>query len=175
MIFAFGVEILTDVKIVAVSATVIALGFTMPVPYALDVLIDTLTGALADACADELAKVNVNVLAAVVSTLKFGMPIPLGESSCCTVFECWSKGILARAHGLHARMPWDHVCLMFASRALPQFPNQEPPRAQQLLLPDFLMVPHSEHTETMVAVVSAGVYMLTLIVKAPGQTRHCSA
>ena len=47
--------------------------------------------------------------------------------------------------------------------APPQFWNQEPPRAQQLLRPDFAMMPHLEHTEPMIVVVAAVVYVRTLI------------
>ena len=45
-----------------------------------------------------------------------------------------------------AWMPSTHVCPRFALPALPQFLNQEPPRPQQLVLPDFPMVPHLGHT-----------------------------
>jgi hypothetical protein len=34
--------------------------------------------------------------------------------------------------------------------------NHEPPRPQQLLFPDFAMMPHLGHTEVMVVVVVAG-------------------
>ena len=58
---------------------------------------------------------------------------------------------------LQARMPSYHVWRSFALPALPQFLNQEPPRPQQLFLPDFAMVPHLGHAELMVVVVAAGV------------------
>ena len=42
--------------------------------------------------------------------------------------------------------------------ALPQFPNQEPLRPQQLTFPDLTMLPHLKHPELMVVVVMvAGV------------------
>ena len=47
---------------------------------------------------------------------------------------------------LHARMPSPHVWLYCNSFALPHFPNQEPPSAQQLNFPD-LRGPHSAHPE----------------------------
>jgi hypothetical protein len=47
--------------------------------------------------------------------------------------------------------------------ALPQFLNQEPPRPQQLALPDFLMVPHLGHTAALVVVVTIGFNMQTLV------------
>ena len=52
---------------------------------------------------------------------------------------------------------------MFALPALPQFLNQDPPRPQQLSLPDFSMVPHLGHTELVAVVVTAGVHMQTLV------------
>ena len=49
------------------------------------------------------------------------------------------------AKSLQAQMPSDHVWSTFVFPASPQFLNQEPPRAQQLSLPDFLVVPHFAH------------------------------
>jgi len=46
--------------------------------------------------------------------------------------------------------------------ARPQFLNQEPPRPQQLIFPDFEMVLHLRHTELMmVDVVVAGLQAAT--------------
>ena len=46
----------------------------------------------------------------------------------------------------------------FEFPGLPQFLNQEPPRPQQLLFPDFPMVLHLRHTGLRVAaVVAAGI------------------
>ena len=56
---------------------------------------------------------------------------------------------------LHAWMPSRHVRSLPAP---PQFLNQEPPRPQQLILPDFAMAPHLEHKELIVVAV-AGVHM----------------
>ena len=47
--------------------------------------------------------------------------------------------------------------------SLPQFLNQEPPRPQQLVSPDFLMVPHLGHEELPVCVVAAGVHTPLLV------------
>ena len=55
-------------------------------------------------------------------------------------------------------MPSVHVC--FASSPLPQLPNQVPPGAQQLSLPDFLVVAHLGHLDTIgitFAAVSVGI------------------
>ena len=48
---------------------------------------------------------------------------------------------------LQAWKPSAHVWSTFVSPASPQFLNQEPPRAQQLRLPNFLVIPHLRHTE----------------------------
>ena len=47
---------------------------------------------------------------------------------------------------LHASTPSNHVCSKFESPGFPQFLNQAPPPAQQLSLPDLLLVPHLGHT-----------------------------
>ena len=59
-------------------------------------------------------------------------------------------------------MPSDHVWYIFKLPLLPQLLNQEPPRPQQLLLPDFSMVPHLGHTEVAMVVETAGVYIWVL-------------
>ena len=66
-------------------------------------------------------------------------------------------------------MPSAHVWSNFLSPAFPQLLNQAPPRAQQLLLPDFFVVTHLGHTTlllaadksvvTNVSVIDAGVDM----------------
>ena len=46
-----------------------------------------------------------------------------------------------------AWMPSPHVCSKLVSPRAPQFLNQAPPRAQQLYLPDFGMIPHLGHAK----------------------------
>ena len=70
--------------------------------------------------------------------------------SCCTT-AAWN------CRSLQARMPSCHVWPRFEFPALPHFPTQEPPRPQQLSLPDFFMVPHSGHTELANVVVTTDV------------------
>ena len=55
---------------------------------------------------------------------------------------------------LQACKPSYHVWSNAISSALPHFPNQEPPRPQQLIWADFLAMPHFGHTK-LVAVVTA--------------------
>ena len=52
-------------------------------------------------------------------------------------------------------MPSDHVCSRLELPPPPQVPNQEPPRPQQLILPDLPMAPHFGHAELMIVVVMA--------------------
>ena len=56
---------------------------------------------------------------------------------------------------LHALMPSDQVCLCLPFLSFAQSPNQEPPGEQQLGTPDFVDIPHLEHTELFV--LSMGV------------------
>ena len=61
---------------------------------------------------------------------------------------------------LHAWIPSYHVCRCFVLPSPSQFLNQEPPRPQQLFLPDFSMVPHLGQTDwTVVNVATAGIYI----------------
>ena len=67
---------------------------------------------------------------------------------------------------LQAFLPSNHVCSVFELPLAPQFLNQAPPGAQQLCLPDFLMVPHLGHMGPIafitVVAVTADVVMWVL-------------
>ena len=52
-------------------------------------------------------------------------------------------------------MPSSHVCSKFS--AFPHFLNPEPPEAQQLGLPDFVLVPHLGHTRPITVVIGSVV------------------
>ena len=94
------------------------------------------------ACAD-ITSVSLSLKAQVQSMLHNHMSL-----------HSVSRGLL------QACTPSTHVCSNFESPESPQFLNQEPPRAQQLSFPDFLMVPHLKHIERVgvaVVVVTAGV------------------
>ena len=74
---------------------------------------------------------------------------------------------------LQAWMPSDHVWSSFELPILPQFLNQDPPRPQQLILPDFLIVPHLEHAELIAIVaVAASDYMWVLDQDKKGNAKH---
>ena len=83
----------------------------------------------------------------------------LNESllSCCAPCSCWPMTLLDCDRDLQAWTPSDHLWSSFVAPDAPQFPNQEPPRPQQLSLPDFLVMPHLEHTKLMI-LVAIGVY-----------------
>ena len=143
--------------VVDVRANVTLIGF----------LIDELTDVFARAIVNIFSGLGIvvegNVLAAVVVTaLEFTISPSLKETLCfCWAsLTCWPVAALDCARGLQAWMPSYHVWSRFALPVLPQFLNQEPPKPQQLVLPDFLMVPHFGHTKLVVimAVVS-GVYV----------------
>ena len=81
-----------------------------------------------------------------------------GLCRCCptTVWDC---------RAVQAWMPSYHVWPICVVLPLPQSPNQEPPRAQQLSLPDFWMVPHSVHISGLTGfVITVVVEMGTTIV-----------
>ena len=69
---------------------------------------------------------------------------------------------------LQACMPSPHVWPKLESPTSPHFLNQAPPRAQQLRLPDFLVVPHLGHpsvlcTNALVVVGRSGTDALVVV------------
>merc|ERR1719174_2696420 len=109
-----------------------------------------------------LVIVEAMVVIAGVMTAKFAMSAPLDGFSCCwRTLVCRPMVALDRTGDLQARMPSYHVCSSLELPALPQFLNQEPLRPQQLLFPDFLMVPHLRHSGLITAVVVAGLHAFT--------------
>ena len=95
-----------------------------------------------------LAAENLSILASVVAPFGFTLSEPVPCS--CAAFSCWPTPILDTARVLQACMPSCHVCWSLVFPAPPQVLNQEPPRPQQLALPDFTMVPHLGHSKPMV-------------------------
>ena len=97
------------------------------------------------------------------SDLGLAMLCSLGEFCCGAAFDCRPMTAVDFAKVLQALSPSYHVWSSLALPALPQFPNQEPLRPQQLLFPDFAMMPHLEHKELSLAAVTAGVFMRALV------------
>ena len=161
-----GALIATLVKVdeIAVVAPVVvtALECAPPIPYFVDALsdmvVDALTAVLADVTIGFVSAI-ASVFASLMPALDFPVP-PLSRAFGFdwrpqADFNCCDRAFL------QARIPSYHVCqFSFAPPALPQFPNQEPPRPQQLRLPDFSMLPHLRHTALRVAVivVATGVH-----------------
>ena len=138
-----------DVLIIDVRAVVvIALEPALSVSYAVDVLPDELVDVLIDALAGVIIGIATGIGVGILAGAKINVLAAL---------SCWPMAVLDCTRALQAWMPSYHVCSRFALPALPQFPNQEPPRPQQLILPDFLMLPHLGHTELMVVVMAVGV------------------
>ena len=97
----------------------------------------------------------------VLAVLELTMATSSEKSArlCSTACSCWPITGSDCSRTLHAWMPSDHVWSSFVLLYPPQLPNHEPPRPQQLFLPDLSIVPQSRHTELVVLVVAAGVYM----------------
>ena len=62
---------------------------------------------------------------------------------------------------LQACTPSTHVCSVLELPLVPQFPNQAPPGAQQLSLPDFLMEAHLGHMGAILVSVTVDIDMQT--------------
>ena len=175
-----SVEVLfIDVEMfVVVDSAVIDFDFVVSVSCAVGVLVevwlDTLTAAdsedviivaASDIGVDMFADVVTNVLTVVTADLTFIVPSPLTDSapSCWAASICWPIADLECARAVQALIPSCQVWPSLALPAPPQFLNQEPPRPQQLLRPDFAMVPHLEHANPRAVVVVAAVYVWALI------------
>ena len=171
-IIDFCIKIFTEMSVLLAIVEVIILEVPVSVSYTdvwagirIDVLASTLFGIVSDIGVDMFARVTESMWTASMTTLG-SIPMLASEkeaflfgwkarSSCCST--AW------RSRSLHAQIPSCHVWPRFACPTLPQFPNQEPPRAQQLSLPDFLMVPHTWQTGLVGVVVTTGVGIYTLV------------
>ena len=100
---------------------------------------DKLLGAIVSAIGDTYIDVSMVAVVGVSPVVAFGTSLSFdgdartdgrGTCSCCATTM---EGCLA----VQVCMPSYHVCSISPSLAIPQLPNQDPPRAQQLSLPDF--------------------------------------
>ena len=159
------IDALTDVEIIFVDTgtldVVVSASCTVYVlaDVVINLLTDIIFGVVTDIGTDVLADENTNVFAAVMIDLDFTKVTPGDKSMlfCRASFRGWPEAVLDCDRALQAWMPSYHVRSTSALPALPQFLNQEPPRPQQLVLPDFLIVPHLGHTELAMVVVAASV------------------
>ena len=67
---------------------------------------------------------------------------------------------------VQAWMPSSHVCSNVVSPTSPHCLNQAPPRAQQLNLPDFLVVPHLGQTSSIIVGIGFAIRGVLM----PGRT-----
>ena len=157
-----------------VNAVAVTLTFVVPISRSVDELSDmavvlftdmfsdvltVVTGSIFSVVVDMLLDVNANVFVGVMTEIYLVMPAPIDNFSCLAAFDCRSMAALDCDHVLHAWMPSYHVWSSLALPTTPQFPNQEPPRPQQLTFPDVLTVPHRGHTKPIAVVVTARVYV----------------
>ena len=124
-----------------------------------DVIADVIIVVVSGIGVDVLAELNVNRVTASMNDLDFALSTPFEKLmiSCraAACFSWWLMIIFECVPALQAWIPSYQVWPAFEFPSPPQFLNQEPPRPQQLLFPDFAMVPHLGHTELMIVVVRA--------------------
>ena len=169
-----GVNMLTGARIVVLIVAIIVLEMVVRVSYALDfraaVIVDVFVvtkfcnvfgigvDVLADADAYTCAVTTI-ALGCIPTLVSPEEALLLSWKSCsCSPTATWN------CRALQLAIPSYHVWAKFAFSAFPQLPNQEPPWAQQLNLPDFLMMPHAGQTG-LIDVVVTGVSMWTMILK----------
>ena len=105
---------------------------------------------------------NSNAFGTMCIASDFSIPASPERFSCSTALDSSPLTAFNCVRVLQASKPSYHLCSTLLLSALPQFPNQEPPRPQQLLLPDLPMVPHLGHTETMAVPLAAGVACVSI-------------
>ena len=127
-------------------------------------------------------RVGTDALADIWTSVTLAASWEKSLLSCCAASSCWSITLLDCDRALQAWKPSDHLWSSFVAPAAPQFPNQEPPRPQQLALPDFAMMPHLGHTKLMILVAAGVVYIdwwkvqtkiIVILVKANNMSTCC--
>ena len=102
----------------------------------IEVLATAVAGGIASGSGiDALAGVPENMWGATMFALE-RISIPLKTWLCGAEARCCSPTAVLTSRALQARMPSDQVWSMFLLPGPPHCPNHEPPRPQQLLLPD---------------------------------------
>ena len=121
--------------------------------------------------------VNVTMRAGAMTTAALVMQGPLEERRSIPEDRRSIAAALNFARDLQAWIPSYQLCSTLALPALPQFPNQEPPRPQQLVFQDFAMMPHLGHKTLMAVATVASVKILALVKmeRRIHEHGHCSA
>ena len=86
----------------------------------------------------------------------------------------WVVGVASATVASHVFKHSDQVCVCSKSESAgsPHFPNQEPPRAQQLRWPDF-WVPHLGHT-VVIKLASVMLHIVAMVVVTPMVPVSCA-
>ena len=121
----------------SVTTVVISSRFSVGALYVLEALTGALAVTMISRASGIGAEANVRALTNMLATLE---SVSFEESflSRWASFKCW----LMAVRDLQTCKPSDHVWSRFVLPSLPQLPNQEPPRPQQLIMPDFFVMPH---------------------------------
>ena len=130
----------------------------MMVSVLVDLLAERIIGIVPGFNVDALADVNTNMSTATITELEFTVSLEDPLRFCLAARSCWRIAALDCPCFLQTRTPSYHVCTTCVLPVPAQFPNQEPPRPQQLSLPDFRIVPHLAQTELMVFVVATACW-----------------
>ena len=155
MLVGVGMVVEAKVGVVLALALVVALlaAAVVEVEAIMLVVVVMVETDVAGSDVDVSVDVNANMLTGVMA-VKFVLPELLEAFRCCAAFACRLMAALNCARVLQAWRPAYHVRPNLALAALPQFPNHEPLRPQQLIFPDFAMVPHFGHTKSIALVVT---------------------
>ena len=159
-------EMVSDLEVAVVSELGITSAFRMVVPEPMNALFVVVLGEVVGLLTDALPFIIIGIFSGIIfvhvlieveengsiAALAFATPKPLRDFSCWVTCICLLIGTL---NGSQAWIPSCHVCLTFVLPGLPQFLYQAPPRPQQLIFPDFAMMPHLGHHREVVK--AAGV------------------
>ena len=169
-----GVEAIVTPATALVLKLCVSLSSSADVPMVSPAVEVTNTGERANALTNVLAgmislvsEVGADMPADVeIQFFMFNIPALVEPKLCFrAAFSCLAMAVLDCARVSHARKPSCHVYSLVELPTVPQLFNQEPPRAQQLLLPDFLVVPHFRQKGLMRVLLVPSVLSFPTLVK----------
>ena len=153
-------------RMILVNIAFVALEVVTLVPYTTELWAGVMIDVLHVTLVSVAAGIDINASTGFDSNMWIPMVVATSESMLTMseeaftfgweAFSCWSTADW-NCHDLQAWIPSCHVWRTCEFPTLPQFPNQEPPRPQQLNLSDFFMIPHLEHSEFTCGTVTAGI------------------